>query len=1126
MAPPVRKIVLVGRLLTTATLLAAALYYFGGRDFADDLLSLGGGVFAVIFGLVTLNMAVIFLRLVSLFRLFQFVLHPWRLYRAHVIGLVSGLFIFNIAGTIIGRNMELRHAGVSASAVAVLSTLEKGIALAIAVVFLCAGAVVLLGTRASDYADLFANSWLFAGTFGVALAIAAGRSVSARTLRAGMDAVMRKAGSQMLTVLFYSTVSQAIMISVYAGAFALLHPEISLLRIAAAAAIVSFAASMPISVNGWGVREVTSVFAFGMVGVPASEALAVSVAVGACSTFLVLLSGATLALEPASVKAHRIQSNKSETGTRGRRSMPGKDAYLKVVAIVLPVICGVALFFQMHIRLFGSDIAINFSDATSILALAVIAALAMTGARLPVRLPRIALLWLAVLTVLIVGAFLIGASRFGVTPWALNNRLAGWGILLGYVGVGALFVGVWGRRATRRFAEFLAYTGVATVLATIIGVKVLPWFGFESLSGSNFEGFSANRNAYAFQLLVSLVLFWATQPMRGGRLNRITAVAVAGILVLGILLTASKAGILCLIVLVPFVVRWNRSLLKVMLPFVGAGAIYYGMGFFNDFSATGFDISEAVDRVIRRLNVEGVLERLDSVQDGIALWQDYPIFGAGLGRFIHWMIEETGRPLVIHSIPVWVLAEFGLVGFAGIILLPSLWVARFAFAPRGWETRPLRIFGLLWLMFLVFGLVHDIFFQRIFWCAAGVTLGSYAFSLYRRYRPLPDRPKVLHVITSLNRGGAERMLVGLLGAGKDRYKDRENAVAVSLISNSLMTEEARATGARVYELGFRQSKPSLWGLVRLIGIIRREKPDVVQGWMYHGDLAALIALYLSGRRAVTRLAWGIRCSDMDLSNYGFALRCVVRLCTRFSRLPDIVIANSWAGLRVHMALGYEPRWYDVVPNGTDIERFRPQPEKRNEMRATLGLPLEKRVLALVARVDPMKDHDLALRIARADPDLHLLLVGKGTETLDLPPNATALGQRDDVEDVLAAADGLLSSSAYGEGFSNSIVEGMAAGLAPIVTDIGDSSMIVGDTGWVVPPRDEAALSAAVQAFLEMPDAELATLRAKARLRVIERFTLPVAVDRFLAAYREIPSVPHAQDLPADPMFKRQEASIS
>jgi len=343
------------------------------------------------------------------------------------------------------------------------------------------------------------------------------------------------------------------------------------------------------------------------------------------------------------------------------------------------------------------------------------------------------------------------------------------------------------------------------------------------------------------------------------------------------------------------------------------------------------------------------------------------------------------------------------------------------------------------------------------------------------------------------------MLLNLIRTGK---LGPAQAVAV-LIPDGDLASAMREARIPVVELGLRPRFPNPLGVVRLALLVRRFRPDVVQGWMYHGDLTAYLALLLSGRRRRTALFWGVRCSDMDLSRYGWVLRSVVRLCARLSPGVDGVIANSEAGRRAHEALGYAPPRFAVIPNGIDSARFRPESAPRDAVRAELGLDPSARVALHVARVDPMKDHTRLLKAAARVTGLTVVLIGRGTDALPAQPGVLALGLRDDIPRLLCAGDAIVLSSAFGEGFPNALAEGMAAGLVPITTSTGDSAMIAGDAGWVVPPADTDALAAALQAFVDLAPGELSARQRQARESITARFSIDRTAARFEAVYADV-----------------------
>jgi glycosyltransferase involved in cell wall biosynthesis len=342
---------------------------------------------------------------------------------------------------------------------------------------------------------------------------------------------------------------------------------------------------------------------------------------------------------------------------------------------------------------------------------------------------------------------------------------------------------------------------------------------------------------------------------------------------------------------------------------------------------------------------------------------------------------------------------------------------------------------------------------------------------------------VLHVIPGLATGGAETALEQIAAGLAARGLPQHVVIMRSAPGDEANRTRLAAAGVPVTLVPLASATLAPAGLLALVRLARRLRPRAVQGWLYYGDLAATVAALAAPG---ARLFRGIRCSALEFERYRSGLRLAPRLCAGLSRRPDAVIANSEAGLAAHVAAGYRPRAARVIANGIDSPRFRPDPEARSAVRASLGLPPDRVVAIHVARV----------------PRVAALLVGAGTEALTLPRDARALGRRDDVPRLLAAADIVVSSSAFGEGFPNVVPEGLTAGLPAIATDVGDARAIVGDTGLVVPPRDVVALAAALETLAAEPEADRRRRGAAARARIVKRVTLERAVDAFAALYVE------------------------
>ena len=359
--------------------------------------------------------------------------------------------------------------------------------------------------------------------------------------------------------------------------------------------------------------------------------------------------------------------------------------------------------------------------------------------------------------------------------------------------------------------------------------------------------------------------------------------------------------------------------------------------------------------------------------------------------------------------------------------------------------------------------------------------------------------RVMHVITGLGRGGAESQLAALLRIGAPGMG---RVAVVSLLPGGAHRVALESTGIPVHDLGMARGVPSPLALMRLVRLVRCYRPHVLHAWMYHAQLFATLALGVSNRWRDTRLVWGVRCSNMDFACYGRRLRWLVRACGWLSSWPDVVLFNSEASIAAHHELGFSPRRSELIDNGIDTERFRPDPSLRAQVRAELGIAPTVDLIACTARVDPMKDHETLLAALGRLSHAEALLIGPDTERLPKLSRVHALGSRDDVERLLAAAD-LIVSGSVSESFSNALAEGMAVGLPAVATDVGDSARILGGTGCIVPPREPDALAEAMRRLLSEPKAARAARGFEARRRIETHFSIARAVDAHSAFYASL-----------------------
>lgn len=358
----------------------------------------------------------------------------------------------------------------------------------------------------------------------------------------------------------------------------------------------------------------------------------------------------------------------------------------------------------------------------------------------------------------------------------------------------------------------------------------------------------------------------------------------------------------------------------------------------------------------------------------------------------------------------------------------------------------------------------------------------------------------------LDQGGAERQLVTLACA----MKARGIPVHVVLFySGGVFDHELMAAGVPLY-FADKQGRWDFFGFLwRLGAVLRRLRPAVVYSFLDLPNILATLLCRFAGR---PRLVWGVRAAGMEMQHYDCLSQWLPRLENVLSRHADCIVANSEAGRAWAVSRSFPAERMVVVENGIDTRRFAPDPRGRERVRAAWGVAPDVPLLGLVARLDAMKDHsgflETCARLARQRPDLMFVCVGAGSvrvlETLQAQADVLGIagrviwaGARQDMPAVYAALDVACSSSAFGEGFSNAVAEGMACGVPAAVTDVGDSARIVGETGAVAPPRNPQALAEAVLALLQRIDGEPG-LGLAARDRIVERFSEQRMLERTLA----------------------------
>ncbi len=336
-----------------------------------------------------------------------------------------------------------------------------------------------------------------------------------------------------------------------------------------------------------------------------------------------------------------------------------------------------------------------------------------------------------------------------------------------------------------------------------------------------------------------------------------------------------------------------------------------------------------------------------------------------------------------------------------------------------------------------------------------------------------------------------------------------------LTGSGRIGNDIRALDVPVTLLELTSLLDALKAVVRVRRYIKGISPHILHGWMYHGNLAAWFCRFFIGPSV--HVVWGVRQSLYDLSHQKRSTSHVIRFCASISKTVSKILYNSRLARQHHENIGYFTRLGETIPNGFDTSEYRPDSDAPGRLRAELKLPTGAQIVGMVARLDPMKGHVSFLRaaalIAVKSSTAHFVMVGRGVDATSpclenyvnvssLKGRVHFLGERADISKLFPGFDVAVTPS-VSEGFANVIGEAMSCGVPCVVTDVGDSAMIVANCGRVVAVDDTEALSQSVYEILQMPVVERVKLGMRGRQRVLDEFSISSVADRYTRLYQSL-----------------------
>ena len=363
---------------------------------------------------------------------------------------------------------------------------------------------------------------------------------------------------------------------------------------------------------------------------------------------------------------------------------------------------------------------------------------------------------------------------------------------------------------------------------------------------------------------------------------------------------------------------------------------------------------------------------------------------------------------------------------------------------------------------------------------------------------MQKKRKVIHVIVDLGRGGAERQLIELL------KKNPSHKLLIFKTAGECK-KELDSNKINYKELNLNNSLHFFANFLKISEEIKFSNTSIIHAWMYNACLiVSTIKLFFNLPHS---LVWGIRCSNMKLNEYSFSLRLSVKLCRILSFISNQIVYNSYSGFDYHVSQGYPSKISRVISNGIDHNKFKFSKNRRNEIRASLGIKKNDTVIVCVARVDPMKNYESLLKafekIRKKNKKIILLLIGKGTKDLGDKEGLISLGIKSDVENYYSAGDIIIMPSKFGEGFSNALAEGMLCKLFPITTDVGDSLKIVEGIGVIAKNPSSNALFKSFENTLNMRRSKINKLRDLARTKILKDFNVKKMSIEYDKCYNEL-----------------------
>lgn len=333
---------------------------------------------------------------------------------------------------------------------------------------------------------------------------------------------------------------------------------------------------------------------------------------------------------------------------------------------------------------------------------------------------------------------------------------------------------------------------------------------------------------------------------------------------------------------------------------------------------------------------------------------------------------------------------------------------------------------------------------------------------------------------------------------------------ITLFDNNYFLDEIEKTDSRVYCVNLKKNVLAPLKLFTIMRIIMKEKPTVLQTWMYHCDFLGVVVKLLFPK---LKLVWNIRHSELIKGVDKSTTILLAKILARLSSIPDKVIYGSHAALVTHKKIGYRNKNNEIISNGFNTMDYAPDHSIRSRIRSFLDITNETVVLGTVGRASKVKNQLMLIEvfddINKIHPNTKLILIGKGIRDQYLShkivlenQNIILIDETNKINDYLKAFD-LFILPSLSEGFPNVLGEAMSTEVPCIATDVGDSALIIGNDNFVAKKNSKEDLQERISYWYRLNEKEKSELKKHSRNRIKNNYSLDITVNSYVKAYNEL-----------------------